>query len=245
MSDGSIPWKTASLGSCGSQEAQAAAGSRGARDSRAVQAGVAPWEPWPSMAPPPLHQILLLCLTAGLWPPLSPWLPSQLSPKLPAALGPHQRLWEQEVRERRARSLTCAKATPGPALLPGPSQQLWELEIRRLGHSTESGAGAVERALTGGCVHCAFRGVCWEVRLSNPGTSVQGHRIPDGAGKAADGLSYVIDHALPPPPQPTCPGWTRPCSRPLLARALVPSTECGKSSGFRLPPANLPECSVS
>ena len=141
-SDGSTPYKTASPGSCGKQDAQAVARSRGPWDSRAGQARpgaggplratALPGPPFTgpnSPAVPPPRPL------ATPW-PVAP-LPAQ--PQAACSPGAHQRHWEEEAQERRARFLTFVKGTSGPTILPVPSSQLCKLEIRTLGHSAEGG----------------------------------------------------------------------------------------------------------
>ena len=145
-SDGSIPYKTASPGSCGKQDAQAVAMSRGPWDC-SVGRGGGPLRPMAlpgltftspnSPAVPHPRPLASPC-------PMAP-LPAQ--PQTSCSPGVHQRLCEEEAQERRARFLTFAKGTSGPPILPGPSGQLCKLEIRTLGHSDEGrGLGLLQDA---------------------------------------------------------------------------------------------------
>ena len=137
-SDGSIPYKTASPGSCGKQDAQAVAMSRGPWDC-SVGRGGGPLRPMAlpgptftspnSPAVPHPRPLATLCPMAHL--------PAQ--PQAACSPGARQSLCEEEAQERRARFLTFVKGTSGPPLLPGPSGQLCKLEIRTLCHSAEGG----------------------------------------------------------------------------------------------------------
>ena len=136
---------------------------------------------YPARAPYWLHSVLAVSHPRILNLTHPQESPFQFKPRLPAALGSHHRLWEEEPPRRESDdSLSLQRWCQVPDLLQcfKATSASWKaadwLMVRKPGH----------RGITGGWLQCPFKGT--QLGGWDPRTRVQGHMIADSDGEACD-----------------------------------------------------------